>query len=277
MVANGELVIDGTDVWQAFGAVILEGGCYDVLALPSTKSPDTYDWFEEDAVEIDFELPALNNRRFSLRIGVLQGEKGLKGIMGLLLDRNPHRVKFGLLGGFETEAFCSGITVDSALGKAIMVTATFEETYLKLPPVGTSPTGLNLPHSPLFRINGTNIGKFGCVLLEDRPILDRIKRELKAPARRESRYLSGSRYISSGFGKVQQTDIWIDLLMYGNSWADILSNMGVLLQQLLAGTTYQDESGTLPAYYSSSQVKGIIGWSGAPRVHYGINLKTVTR
>ena len=43
MNVRSELYIDGIDIFDQFGAVIIDGGCNDFFSLPSIKQPEATD------------------------------------------------------------------------------------------------------------------------------------------------------------------------------------------------------------------------------------------
>jgi hypothetical protein len=63
---HGHCYIDGTDIYDAYGASILRGGYNDLLTFPAFKELPSNDWAEEDGIDVDLSEPAFESREISI-------------------------------------------------------------------------------------------------------------------------------------------------------------------------------------------------------------------
>ena len=66
---KGQLYIDNKDVFTELGVATLQGNYGELVAFPSSKTPDSNDWTEEDGKEFDLSSITLDSREFSLEFG----------------------------------------------------------------------------------------------------------------------------------------------------------------------------------------------------------------
>lgn len=72
---NGLYIIDGVDIWETYGAVILKGSYNSLLSYPSRKTPDYDDWFEQDFIDVDFSKPFFDSTDVTIKIGIYGSAK----------------------------------------------------------------------------------------------------------------------------------------------------------------------------------------------------------
>lgn len=72
---NGLYIIDGVDIWQTYGAVILKGSYNSLLSYPARKTPDYDDWFEQDYIDVDFSKPFFDYTNVTIKIGIYGSDK----------------------------------------------------------------------------------------------------------------------------------------------------------------------------------------------------------
>lgn len=63
---RGRLYIDGTDMYEAYGVWITEGGYDGLLSFPALVEPDKNVWPEEDGIEVDLENPVLSGKELTI-------------------------------------------------------------------------------------------------------------------------------------------------------------------------------------------------------------------
>jgi len=68
MTRYGSILIDGHDGWQDFGIVVLKNGWNDWLLFPEMKSPFSYNWEDEDGIEVDLSNVFVKEKNVSLQV-----------------------------------------------------------------------------------------------------------------------------------------------------------------------------------------------------------------
>ena len=64
----GSILVDNYDGWRDFGIIILKDGWNDWLTFPEMKPPFTYNWGDEDGIEVDLNQVFVKEKAVSLRI-----------------------------------------------------------------------------------------------------------------------------------------------------------------------------------------------------------------
>ncbi len=94
---KGQLYIDNKDVFTELGVATLQGNYGELVAFPSSKTPDSNDWTEEDGKEFDLSSITLDSREFSLEFGFFSEWK-FNDFVALLSDSSYHDFNFPHLG-----------------------------------------------------------------------------------------------------------------------------------------------------------------------------------
>jgi len=102
MALEGLLLIDGTDAYTAYKAVVVMGGHNGLLKWPSLKAVETNDWHEYDGIEADLSSPVLDSKEFSVDFYVFgKGSIGLTNLYALvaaLRNGSYHAFNFAQVG-----------------------------------------------------------------------------------------------------------------------------------------------------------------------------------
>lgn len=63
---KGSCIIDGTDIYEAFGVFILKGGLNDLLCFPARREPQQNKWFESDSVDADLTEALFEEKKVNI-------------------------------------------------------------------------------------------------------------------------------------------------------------------------------------------------------------------
>lgn len=270
MWLSGRYIIDGVDIWSAYGVVVVEGGYDQIFELPNVKQPDSYDWAEFDYSEVDFSNPALEPQRYSVKFGTVKGQAGVDGMLDLLLNGKKHDVIFNEINYKSSEVFCTRVTAEE-FGNLRLFTADFIES-VNAPNLGVLEERKG---TDTLEINGVHISELGAIVLSA-PIDALISEQAtKKQVVYESRYKHGYKVLHSPKSK-DNSSIMIRLMLEGDGFNGLWRNRNNLIASLLAGTNYRDSSREISAYYKSSSVGQFFYSEISPKVELSINLELTT-
>lgn len=94
---NGILLIDGVDVYSAFGVSLLEGSYAGLVCWPPLVQPAINDWPDEDGIEVDLESPCFDSKTFTLNFSC-NDTLGRHKFFDMLSATSYHDFTFGQLG-----------------------------------------------------------------------------------------------------------------------------------------------------------------------------------
>jgi len=91
MTRYGSILIDGRDGWRDFGIVVLKDGWNDWLSFPEMKPPFSYNWEDEDGIEVDLNSVFVKEKNVSLQILFIAGSqsefrKNYNALMDVLIS-----------------------------------------------------------------------------------------------------------------------------------------------------------------------------------------------
>lgn len=91
----GDLLIDGIDVYTAYGCILTDNSYQRLIQYPSLKNVQVNDWPEENGIEADTSNVKLDTRQFSINFGI-DGSKrnGRLNFITLLSDHAYHDFTF---------------------------------------------------------------------------------------------------------------------------------------------------------------------------------------
>lgn len=93
---RGQLLIDGIDMYAAYGISIIKGSYNNLVAFPTLKELGKNDWPEEDGQEFDLSIIALDTSEISIEFG-FRDDLGFGGLIALLSDMGYHDFRFPTL------------------------------------------------------------------------------------------------------------------------------------------------------------------------------------
>lgn len=94
---TGVLIIDGVDVYSAFGVSLLEGSYAGLVCWPPLVEPVINDWPDEDGIEVDLESPKLDSKTFTMNFSS-KDVFGRSKFLEMLSSTSYHEFSFGELG-----------------------------------------------------------------------------------------------------------------------------------------------------------------------------------
>ena len=105
---KGQLYIDNQDVFIELGVATLQGNYGELVAFPSSKTPDSNDWTEEDGKEFDLSALNLDTKDITLDFGFLSEWK-FNDLVAMLSDMAYHGKAFRQTKNFIENLFRKSI------------------------------------------------------------------------------------------------------------------------------------------------------------------------
>lgn len=159
---TGKTLIDGKDLWTAYGAFVTEGGYRGLVQFPSMKAVEYNDWQEEDGIEADLSNPVLDAKSVQIPFAFIGSAHDL--LLSALSDKGYHEWTFNEVGRAFTLRLVSAGTPVIA-GDMRLLTLTFSddfpldmETFVKSDLLSTS-------RSDGYLLDGTDLSAYGVRVL----------------------------------------------------------------------------------------------------------------
>lgn len=161
---KGQLYIDNKDVFTELGVATLQGNYGELVAFPSSKTPDSNDWTEEDGKEFDLSSITHDSREFSLEFGFFSEWK-FNDFVALLSDSSYHDFNFPHLGRTFRLRLSSqnSFEIYSSTQRSKFTFANDfprPDDYVYLEPVNTIP----LPEG--YELDGVDLSAYGVLILK---------------------------------------------------------------------------------------------------------------
>ena len=160
---TGRTLIDGKDLWTAYGAFVTEGGYRGLVQFPSMKAVEYNDWQEEDGIEADLSNPVLDMKSVQIPFAFIGSVPDL--LLSALSDKGYHEWTFNEVGRAFTLRLVSAGTPVVAWNMRLL-TLTFSddlpldmETFVR----GDLPSP---SRSDGYLLDGTDLSSYGVRILE---------------------------------------------------------------------------------------------------------------
>jgi len=95
---EGRLLVDGVDVWSAYGGFIVDGANESIVGWASLKEMESNDWHEYDGLEVDLTNPVLDTRSFEVKMAFSGLTKRPNKFLNTLSNGSYHEWYFADLG-----------------------------------------------------------------------------------------------------------------------------------------------------------------------------------
>jgi hypothetical protein len=95
---TGDTIINGTDIYTAYGAFVHLDGYAGLVQWPASKPVEYNDWQEEDGIEADLSALRFENKEFSLTFGVKGNASAMKAFYEFLCSAPTMTCNFASIG-----------------------------------------------------------------------------------------------------------------------------------------------------------------------------------
>lgn len=161
---TGRIIIDGADAYTNYGVYVKNDGLNGLIAMPSFKAIDTYDWHEDDGVEADLSAPVLDGRQFQMSFWITD-RAWAEDLFADLSNGAYHEFYFPLLQRTWILRLVSNGTFTNYPGTSMsQITLTFAEDNPALP---VMPSNMPLAYGASgisqngYEIDGADLSQFG--------------------------------------------------------------------------------------------------------------------
>lgn len=237
---KGQLYIDNKDVFTELGVATLQGNYGELVAFPSSKTPDSNDWTEEDGKEFDLSALNLDTKDITLDFGFLSEWK-FNDLVAMLSDMAYHDFNFPHLGRTFRLRLSSqnSFEIYSSTQRSKFTFANDfprPDDYVYLEPVNTIP----LPKG--YELDGVDLSAYGVLILKgtNTEILKTpaVKKNLLQNFKRQDGAIYDGEYV-----KFQTKDVNLKCLMRAPDFETFWRNRDALLHDLTKLSTKTDDEG----------------------------------
>lgn len=160
---TGKTLIDGKDLWTAYGAFVTEGGYRGLVQFPSMKAVEYNDWQEEDGIEADLSNPVLDAKSVQIPFAFIGSAHDL--LLSALSDKGYHEWTFNEVGRAFTLRLVSAGTPVIA-GDMRLLTLTFSDDFPLDMETFTRGDLLSTFRSDGYLLDGIDLSAYGVRILE---------------------------------------------------------------------------------------------------------------
>lgn len=252
----GRLLIDGIDAYNNYGIFVKDGGLNGLIAMPSFKAIDTYDWHEEDGLEADLSAPLLDGRQFTLNFGISHpdAESEAQVLLSDLASQVYHTLHIPWLGRTYTVRYVSnGSFAQNARFDTLSLT--FAEDAVTIPTVAvpTQETGISMGYF----IDDADFALYGCTVVKGTRDSFLKFAATKEALKRSVSTLSGIIYDSGDTVRLKSRDITVKMHIRTPNVPTFWARWYALWNAVLApeARTIEGDGMTFQCYYKSNAVQ----------------------
>lgn len=255
---TGRLIIDGTDVFTAYGAYILRGGYNGLLQWPATKAVDSVAWQEYDYAEVDLSALRLEAKEFDISFGLrcaLDDTADFYDWLAASVYRHWNFAEIGVEKDLRLVAM-SGIqtagTVHIVSIRVAEDTPFGDYTYVA-PSSSLSPLGL-------YTIDGTDISTYGVRVLNGTPDSTARSSDIKELLKRNISTVDGVIYDAAAQNNTRKTrEVTLKCAITDATAGNMVRNYNALLYDLIRPdmTASVETNRCRRSLYSTALGKGV--------------------
>lgn len=260
---KGQLYIDGKDVFTELGVATLQGNYGELVTFPSSKTPDSNDWSEEDGKEFDLSSITLDSREFTLSFGFFE-EWRYNNFVALISDMAYHDFNFPQLGRTFKLRLSSQNSFET-YNTTQMSRFTFandfprQDDYVYQEPVNDYP----MPKG--YELDDVDMSSYGVLILKGTNA-----EILKSPAVKKNllqdfKYRDGAVY-DGEYVKFQTKDVNLKCLMRAPDFETFWRNRDALLHDLTKLSAKTDDEGY--EYEDAERIFYVDEWSESYPCYY---------
>lgn len=244
--------IDNEDIYDVYGAFLLEGSEKNVLQFPSSKEPMSNSWQEYDGIEADLEELCLEAFPVPLRFAFV-GEDRVGDFNSMLMSKPKHSFLFAIGRELEMRLVSSSSPVIN--NGLIICEYNFEcyshpvtqEDFVRVNPVPLARTDNR------YLLDGVPFSNYGILMLDGTESSIRTVGEIKSLLSRQVGkfieydlnpllYSSGRWVRDTSVGAVRKgaRDIVLKCLFTASSYLNAVNNLDALLYDLIVAKQSSD-------------------------------------
>lgn len=275
---TGDLYIDSTDVYTAYGVGVRDGGYASVACFPALKAYANNDWQEEHGIEADLSAPALARQDITLNMHCDSGTDAFRAFIAMLTDGVYHTF---LMAGAGRTLSLRLVSVSSyeVLGTLQRFTLRLSDDspmdgYTYLAP---SPVDIVLPNAD-YLVDGVSLTDYG-VYVTRGAIADLLRpSDVKTSMQRDIRTVPGVIYDGDADPRLKARDIRIPCVMRAGGVSQLWRNRDALLYDLTRPGTHTLDAAPYDArvtFAYKSCTAGALLLDGQPWLSLNITISNI--
>jgi hypothetical protein len=214
---TGQIIINGVDIKNAFGIVLLEGSAESLVQFPASRPPAYNDWQEEDGIEVDLSTPTFEPRQVNLRFATCRTTANVPAFINALTTQSQLTTSIPEVGVTRTLRFVECTSLTGVPGKLRRLEILFiEDKPLLNYEYITPSTSLNRIEKYFLSTGAFNnkpLKNYNIIVLEGTDEQLEKTSGVKAALSTSSRKLNGQQYDYAAPVKFKEKTASIKLLM----------------------------------------------------------------
>lgn len=258
---EGRLLVDGVDVYVAYGVYIGADGYNGLLGFAPLKEPYRNDWAEYDGIDVDLTDPKLDTKQFAIHFGANDYLANVGGFIAMLSTGVYHDFQFLAFGMLKTLRIVGNSAYTGLMRDIRTFTLEFADDFplnitVSNPTPASTVSNSCVPQG--FKIDGKELSDYGITVLEG------ITAEImKAPQTKQNMLVNVKNKSGVIYGgtttKFQDKEVKLKCVLIIDTMAHFLTNYNALLYNLIRPNERAFTStmfhGSYPLYYKSATVE----------------------
>ena len=295
---TGDTIINGTDIYTAYGAFISLGGYNGVVGWPASKPVEYNDWMEYDGIEVDLSALKLDSREFEISFGIQRPAQDTLAFYDFLCSEPTMTCSFNTLGLTDKTYRVVGMSdVDYALTFGEIRVLFADDSPMDGYEYVAPSVSRSLPTSPLL-LGGTPVSEYGVRILYGTIRGAFVKGQVKPFLLRNIRTSSGSMYDANpklwngedweisetkGVPKYKAIEINIKCSLAAPTVTEFWQNYNAFLWDLTAPDTSKEllrrcerelsfEDMMWPCYYNRQEIDDFSIWNDGVTICFSLSM-----
>lgn len=192
---KGKLFIDGKDAFIAYGIFVAQYGFQQLIQFPAFKKVDTFEWADDDGIEVDLSDPKLDTRTLQITFGITN-VRYAEDLFDELSIGAYHTFEFRELNRTYRLRMTSCGTFKSKYRLGTL-TLTFADDFPVVPTDTSYPLGITDIRQIGYEIDGIDMSQFGAYILDGTDETIRKSANVRDNMRISTRDMNGAIYDNS--------------------------------------------------------------------------------
>lgn len=263
------MIIDGTNIYTAYNAILLQGGLNSLLAYPKLKTPAKNDWAEHNGIEVDLEAPRLDKKEVTLKI--LCNTESVDAFLDFLMQKTYRNYHFTSINKAFKLRFNGVSDVKKIQGRCFL-TLKLSDDFPLYDYTYEAPN-LTASHDFGYLLDGVKFTKYGLIPLEGTNLESTT--EVKEKLEVGSKFINGVKVAEQTSKKKEYTATL--QLFSKQSTADFFKGYNAFLHDLIKPNEriLTADGKAYKCYYRSARIQDFILTEGIVWCKFSININVV--
>lgn len=227
---NGRLIIDGAiDAYAEYGMYVKDGGLGKIIQWPEFKNVYTYDWHEENGIDVDLDNPVFTSRKVQMAFYV-KYVRDAEDLFAMLCDGVYHSFYFPRLSlTLNMRLLNNGSFALLYDYRTSTLTLTFQEDNPA--PADTYNIGQNPPllvRDQGYQIDNVNMACLGVLVLKGTDATFLKRPDVKEGLKVSVKSVAGDDYDEYDDVNLKSGNVKMNLLIHTQNFADFTTRFNLI-------------------------------------------------